>query len=141
MTVEPLPPGYAPLVLAGLDAKPRMRARCHDCAFAPEGSPEQDGPQWFAILSGVDKGKPFYCHQGMPMEGDRYVPPVGLDGAPVGDERICAGWVEMRARFLAVRRQDLLDDLWALPHDNPDLVRAVELLTRVSFAYAGSARG
>lgn len=133
--VQPLPEGYRPLVLAGIEAKPKMRARCHDCAFDPGGSPEQsDHGAWGAILSGVDKGRPFYCHQGMPVDEDgAYRPPVGLDGAPVGDERICAGWIEMRARFLAVRRADLFDDLRGLPGEYPALFGIVRMAVTRSF--------
>lgn len=132
--VQPLPAAYRPLVLKQAAERPLMPAECHDCAFHPSGSPEQrDHTTWATILANVDRGVPFFCHQGMPMDGDAYKPAVGPDGAPV-EGRVCAGWLEMRARFLSVRRADLEDDIHAVASERADLILAVVAATRASLA-------
>lgn len=117
---------------------PRMPARCHDCAFDPAGSPEQESAKWLLILENVDREKPFYCHQGMPMEGDRYVPAVGPDGAPL-DARICAGWIAMRAQFISVRRADLEDDMAEARTEAPSVALAVYHISCHSFVQHNAA--
>src|SRR5690348_16055980 len=111
MPVRPLPPSFAPLVLKNAAEIPRMKARCHDCAFDRGGSPEQrDVNLWATILRGVDRADPFFCHQGMPQDEDgKYLPEIGPDGRPVG-AMVCRGYLEMRERFLAVQRADIEDE-------------------------------
>jgi hypothetical protein len=99
---------------------PMPRAEmCGDCAFRPD-SPERNGDEGYENNGGlddltelVDKGQPFYCHQGMRRivrwrhpsgaaaddHPGNYAPPMATianaqipfkaDGTP-GD--ICAGW-------------------------------------------------
>ena len=129
MPVAPL--RHAELV-ALTPAGPRMPAQCHDCAFHKDGSPEQSCPStWGAILRHVDRGEPFYCHAGMPMEGTAYKPEVDARGVPLA-ARVCAGWLEMRARFIAVRRADLVDDMRAAWAAQPVAFAVAALAVRVS---------
>ena len=85
-------------LLAALLAAARP-ARCHDCAFH-EGSPEQADAfgAWLAIQEGLAEGRPFYCHQGMPVDQrDHYCPPTDAIGHPVGFP-VCAGWAAAARR-------------------------------------------
>lgn len=138
MSVQSLRPAE---LVAITPSGPSMPAMCHDCAFHPDGSPEQDcGRKWHAVLAGVDRGDPFYCHQGMPQDGDtRYVPEMDASGVPVG-ARVCAGWVAMRARFISVRRADLLDDMAAAAEASPLTVPAVLLAAQLSSQGAAPCR-
>jgi hypothetical protein len=62
---------------------------CDDCAFRAD-SPERES----GALDGLKKAGPFYCHQGMPMDGaGRYRPLCQTPrGEPIGHP-LCAAWL------------------------------------------------
>lgn len=114
-------------------ALPRMKAMCHDCAFHPKGSPEQDDIHVrMKLLEGADEGQPFFCHQGMPVDKDgAYRPQLGPRGEPIG-AHVCAGWLETRARMVATARRDLDDEMRRMPIDAPDTFAVALIATYVS---------
>ncbi len=75
-----------------------MKSPCAGCAFRP-GSPELESCTTLgAIVAGVAKGEPFFCHQGMLVDArDSYIPRAWDDkGRPVGHP-LCSGWEMSRA--------------------------------------------
>lgn len=62
---------------------------CDDCAFRPDSQKHGSG-----AIEGIKKNGPFYCHQGMPVDGaGRYRPLCQTPrGEPIGHP-LCAAWL------------------------------------------------
>lgn len=76
-----------------------VRQPCATCAFRDGEAWVADKRMYFKVLecAVTNPGKPFYCHQGMPLDDNEYIPPTLPDGS--ADESklsLCGGMVRFK---------------------------------------------